>query len=160
MTLSKSRIRDLLTTLGEQFTIEELISKLNVSPTTAKKYIQIMIRDGYLERVDDTYRITERARSFIERDDVTNKKVEEKYSYIFTDQNGNPIPLRVDSILKLYIAVKYQLVPDIIVMEHIKRGYLSTWIRDHLNAHVLARRIMNVKSIEEFLGILEEYIEE
>lgn len=159
MSLSKTRIKEILSVVGEQFTLDELASKLNISATTAKKYLQILVKHGYIEKSDSTYRVTERAKSLMERDIVVGKKVDEKYSYIFTDSRGNPIPLKIDSLVKLYVAIKYQLIPESIVMDHVRKGYLSTWIREQLGASILSTRIHNAKSFEELLSILEDYVE-
>ncbi|MEM4849194.1 MAG: hypothetical protein QXM55_06140, partial [Ignisphaera sp.] len=74
------------------------------------------------------------------------------------DEKGLPLPLVIDSVEKLYIAIKYRFVSSEIVVEHIARGYLTKWLSEALGAHILAKHISNTSNIDDILKILEEYI--
>ncbi|MEM1762068.1 MAG: hypothetical protein QW043_05820, partial [Desulfurococcaceae archaeon] len=65
--------------------------------------------------------------------------------------------LKIDNVEKLYVALKYGFVPDRVIVHHLTRGFLFRWISEAVGAKMLARRIRDVKSVEELVKTLEEY---
>lgn len=154
-----SRVRRLLSVLGSEFTINDVVSKINVSHQTAKKYVNAMIKEGLVIKVDDNkFMVTDKGLFLIEGENTARKTVEDKYAYIFTDENGTPVPVKIENIEKLYVILKYKIVPDNIIIHHIEKGYLTKWILEQLGAKILAQKIRDVKSPNELLKLLEEYL--
>lgn len=154
-----SRARRLLSVLGSEFTINDVVSKINVSYQTARKYIYEMIKEGLVNKVEDNkFVVTEKGLFIIEGENVAKKSVEDKYAYIFTDEKGVPIPIKIDNIEKLYVILKYKIVPDNIIMHHIEKGYLIKWILEQFGARILTQKLQEIKSPSELLKLLEEYL--
>jgi hypothetical protein len=154
-----ARLKKIIRLLGEEFTLEDITIKANVSPKTAKKYLSEMVKLGLVTKItDNKYALTEEGLLILEGSRIKEKIVEDKYSYVFTDENGVPVPVKFDSIEKLYIILKYKMIPENIVLYHLRKEYLTRWLSDQLGANILARRLTNLKSTDELIKILEEYI--
>ncbi|MEM1638729.1 MAG: winged helix-turn-helix domain-containing protein [Desulfurococcaceae archaeon] len=154
-----NRARRLLSILGPEFTINDVVSKINVSYQTAKKYVYEMIKEGFVNKVEDNkFIVTEKGLFLIEGENIAKKGVEDKYAYIFTDEKGMPLPTKIDNIEKLYAILRYKIVPDNIIMHHVEKGYLVKWILEQLGARILAQKLQETKSPSELLKLLEEYI--
>jgi predicted transcriptional regulator len=158
MSISTRKARELLSVLGQEFTVSDVVSKAKLSQSTARKYVNELMKKGFIVEKDGKYTVTDKGLFLLEGVSVFGKRVEENYSYIFTSENGSPIPLKIDSIEKLYVAVKYGLVPENIFRLHVERGYLTSWLSSQLGATQLARRLLKVKSLSEAVEALEEYI--
>lgn len=159
MTVSIKRLLKLLSSVGEVFSVDDLAVGVGLSRDTVKRYVREMMRHGLVTEVDGRYTVTGRARLLLEGRDRGRRAVDETTAYIFTDDRGLPIPIKIDSLEKLYIAIKYRFIPLTVAMEHISKGYLTKWISEVLGAKTLAEYISKTKTIDEVLGILEEYLE-
>ncbi|MGB9816590.1 MAG: winged helix-turn-helix domain-containing protein [Desulfurococcaceae archaeon] len=154
-----ARLKKIISLLGEEFALEDITLKAGISPRTAKKYLSEMIKLGIVTKISDNkYALTEEGSLILEGSRVKEKIVEDKYSYVFTDENGAPVPVKFDSIEKLYVILKYKLVPENIVLHHLRKEYLTKWLADQLGAKVLARKLITVNSTSELIKLLEEYI--
>ncbi|MEM4717634.1 MAG: winged helix-turn-helix domain-containing protein [Desulfurococcaceae archaeon] len=158
MGISISRIVNILSKLGSEFTIDDLISRFNLAPSTARRYLYYMLKNGIIYRNNGKYKLTDYGKSLIESIDAARREVSEEYSYVFTDLSGSPIILKINSIEKLYGVIKYRLIPVEIIQYHIERGYLTTWISEQVGAKTLATRLREQRNIYEVLKILEEYL--
>lgn len=158
MPLSNRKIRELLKLLGGEFTLNDFISKTQLSPSTAKRYLHELIRRGYVVESGGKYIVAEKGLLLLEGESVSSRSVGEEYSYVFTNENGVPIPLRVDSLEKLYIVLKYKLLPENILKYHLEKGYLQSWISSVLGGTLLAKKINETRSPSELLALLEEYL--
>lgn len=158
MGISKSRIVNILSELGPQFTINELIARFNLKPSTARKYIYYMTRSNLIVRANDKYIVTDDGKNLIESVKSAKREIDEKHSYVFTDFNGNPLILRINSIEKLYGVIKYKIIPLEIIQYHIERDYLTTWISEHVGAKMLAIKLKESKNIDEIIKTLKEYL--
>ena len=107
MSISTRKARELLSVLGQEFTVSDVVSKAKLSQSTARKYVNELMKKGFIVEKDGKYTVTDKGLFLLEGVSVFSKRVEENYSYIFTSENGSPIPLKIDSIEKLYVAVKY-----------------------------------------------------
>lgn len=157
MSVSKRLLR-LLSDIGEVSSLNDLLLKTGLSLSTLRRYVKELVKTGYVIEKDGVYTISEKARFALEGERLRHKTVAEGSSYMFTDSRGSPLILKIDSIEKLYIAIKYGFVPQGIVMEHVGKGYLVKWLIEVLGANMLAKRISNARNIEEVLKILEEYL--
>lgn len=158
MPLSNRKTRGLLKLLGGEFTLNDFISKTQLSPSTAKRYLHELIRRGYVVESGGKYIVAEKGLLLLEGESVSSRSVGEEYSYVFTNENGVPIPLRVDSLEKLYIVLKYKLLPENILKYHLEKGYLQSWISSVLGGTLLAKKINETRSPSELLALLEEYL--
>ncbi|MEL9940874.1 MAG: hypothetical protein QW348_05705 [Ignisphaera sp.] len=142
-----------------EFSLEDLISRGNISPNTAKRYVREMLRQGLIREVGyNKYVVSDKATIYMEAFDTAKKFVEERLAYIFTDEKDSPLPLKIDSIEKLYIAIKHGFIPEKDVMRHIEKGYLPKWLSETLGAKMLAQKLQQCKSVGEVIKILEEYM--
>lgn len=159
MGMSSKRLLKLLSNVGTELSFNDLLTMSGLSPSTLRKYIKELVEMGYIVEKNGRYVISEKAKLVLEGEKLGHKIVSRDAAYLFTDEKGLPLPLMIDSVEKLYIAVKYGFVSPEIVVEHIARGYLTKRLSEALGAHILAKHISNTKNIEEILKILEEYIE-
>lgn len=157
MSISKRRLVEILANLGNEFAKEDIVKKLNLSSTTVRKYLKLLKDSGLIEEISkNRYRITYEAALYLEGISVASKNIDEDKAYIFTDNTGKPMTLKIDSLRKLYIVVKYDLVPKDIIYTHLLNGYLTKWL-ESLGAIKLAEKLKNSKDVNELLRIIEEY---
>ena len=156
--VSKSRVVEILSNVGSEFTLEEVVSKLGISHKTAKKYLRDLLKAGYIAVKNEKYVISEKGYLLLEATRVKNVSASVDQAYVFTDENGAPFILKIDTITKLYVAVKYSLVPENIVKQHLEKGYLTKWISEVLGAKILSENLANIKSIKELIELLEDYL--
>lgn len=156
--VSTSRVVEILSTIGTEFTLVDVSLKLGVSQATAKRYINELLRSGFITARNGKYTVTEKGLLLLEITRIKDISASSDQAYVFTDEKGTPLVLRVDSISKLYIVVKYGLVPENVLKHHLEKGYLSKWILEVLGAKILAEKINSVKSVGELLALLEQYL--
>lgn len=152
------RLINVLKNVGREFTVNDITTKTGLSPSTARRYIYEMVKRGLISGINGKYVVTDKGLFLLEGGVTCKKRVESTVAYVFTDEEGVPIPLKIDSIEKLYVALKYGFVPDRIIMHHLTKGYLFKWISEAVDAEMLAQRIKDVKSAEELIKTLEEYM--
>ncbi len=148
---------------GEELDLKKLANRLGVSNATVKRYVRELVKLGYIvESKPGLYKLTGNGLLFKKSiSNLLDKTVEEPLGYVFTDPyTGSPIPLRIRSLEQLYAIVKYGLIPENILQEHLTRGYLSKWVKEVLGDYVLAEAIKEGTSlsIKEFLELVEERI--
>lgn len=158
MSVSISRLVEVLAALGTEFTLQEIITKVKVSPSTARKYVNEMVKKGLVTEKNGKFVVTEKGLFLLEGKVTKAKTVEDKYAYVFTEESGSPLPLRVNSVEKLYVVIKHELVPPSVVEYHLRNGYLAKWLLEQISAKALAQRIREIKSTPELLRVLEEYL--
>lgn len=146
---------------NEEFDVESIGKRLNVIPSTAKRYVRELLRKGYIKTVRlGVYVLTDEGiRLKNSLGNLLKRKINEELGYILTDPvTGNPVPIKITNIYQLYAIIKYGLVSQDILLEHIRRGYLVKWIKDVLGDNDLADLLDSRRniSLNEFLGILEE----
>jgi len=156
--VSISRVVEILSNVSSKFTLEDVISKLKISPRTARKYIGDLLKAGYITVENGKYTVTEKGLLLLEVTRIKNKSASADQAYVFTDEKGSPLVLRIDSIIKLHVAVKYGLVPESVLKHHLEKGYLAKWLSEVLDAKLLAERVASIKSASEFIVLLEEYM--
>ncbi|MCS7111185.1 MAG: hypothetical protein N3D82_00510 [Ignisphaera sp.] len=159
MAASKRKLVEILVKLGNEFTKEDAVQKLMLSPSTIRKYLKSLKNEKLIEEISENrYRITSRAAFYLEGMLVAPKNVSEDKAYIFTDNAGTPVILKVNSLEKLYIVIKHNIVPNTILHYHLVNGYLVRWIMETLGAVKLAEKLKHAKDINELLEIIEEYM--
>lgn len=142
-----------------EFSVEDLASRGGISPNTAKRYVRELLQRGLVKEVGyNKFMVSEKAKMHIEGLEAARRVVEDKMAYLFTDEKNMPIPLKIDSIEKLYIAIKYNFVSARDLMRHIEKGYLLKWVSETLKADMLAQKMMECKTVDDVLKILEEYL--
>jgi len=158
LVVSISRVVEILSSVNSKFTLEDVVSKLKVSPRTARKYIGDLLKAGFITVENGKYVVTEKGLLLLEVTHIRNRSTSADQAYVFTDEKGSPLVLRVDSITKLYVAVKYGLVPESVLKHHLEKGYLAKWLSEVLGAKLLAERVARTKTANEFVVLLEEYL--
>jgi len=146
---------------NEEFDVRLVGRRLNVIPSTAKRYIRELLKKGYIREVrPGLYALTDEGVTLKKSlKNLLEKNIEENLGYIVTDPStGNPVPVKITNIYQFYAIVKYNLIPQDILIEHIRKGYLAKWIRDVLGDLDLADFLDNKRdiSVNELLSTLEE----
>lgn len=155
----RRRLIEILVRLGSEFTKEDAVQKLKLSPSTVRKYLKLLKDNGLINEINrGRYRITHAGEFYLESILLCSRRVGEDRAYLFTDDSGRPIVLKVDSLEKLYVVIKYGIVPDTVLHNHLVNGYIAKWVRESLGALNLAERIAHIKDVNKLLEIMEEYI--
>lgn len=154
-----SRLINALKNVNREFTVNDIVAKTGLSPSTARRYVYEMVKQGIVSGINGKYVVTDKGLFLLEGEAICKKRVESAVAYVFTDKAGTPLPLKIDSVEKLHIALKYDFVPDHVITHHLAKGYLLRWISETVGAEMLARRIRDVKSAKELIKVLEEYID-
>lgn len=158
MPVSTRRLLKILEAVGRDFTFSDLLTKVGLSESTAKRYVNEMVRQGLVKVVEGRYVATDRGLFLLEGMAIGRKQVKADMAYLFTNDEGLPVPLRVDSIEKLYIVAKYGLVPEDLLHHHIAKRYIARWLSEVIGAKILAQRVSQVSTSDEFIKILEDYL--
>lgn len=157
MPLSISRAVKMLNSVGLEFSIEELATKLGVSLKTAKRYAVELVKMGLVvEKDSGRFAVSDKGLLLLEGGSVKGRLVGNGEAYVFTDEKGAPVILKVNSIEKLLIVVKHGLVPEEVLKLHLEKGYLVKWVSEQFGARLLAKQLANVKTVESFVKLLEE----
>ncbi len=147
---------------NEELDQRDIAEKLGVSIATVKRYVRELLKLGYItETKPSVYKLTNKGLLFQKSlSSLVDKIVEEHLGYVFTDPyTGSPVPLRIRSLEQLYAVLKYGLLPENVLQEHLRRGYLGKWIKEVLGDELLAEAIEKKDlSINELLEIIEERI--
>ncbi|MEM0247417.1 MAG: winged helix-turn-helix domain-containing protein [Desulfurococcaceae archaeon] len=157
MPASLSRLISILKSVGMEFTVNDIVAKAGLSPSTARRCVREMVKQGVVTGFNGKYTVTDKGLLLLEGEAIYKKRVESAVAYVFTDEDGAPLYLKIDNVEKLYVALKYGFVPDRVIVHHLTRGFLFRWISEAVGAKMLARRIRDVKSVEELVKTLEEY---
>lgn len=144
-----------------EVTTDSIAAKLNVSRATAKRYLRELLKKGYIiETKPGFYKLTKNGIEF--KKSILNalgKEEGNELKYVFTDPNtGAPLQLSISSLTQLYVVVKYGIVSQAILLEHVKKGYLQRWIKDVLGDSDLSKKLDNASTIDDIIYLLEERI--
>ncbi len=148
---------------GEEADLQSISERLNVTLSTARRYVRELLKKGYLEeKRPGRYCLTESG-EVLRRSlgNILKKKIDPSLGYVITDPiSGAPVPVKITNIKQLYAVLKYRLVPDNIMKEHIKRGYLTKWVNDVLGDHDLAAFLEDNRdiSLDELTRVIENKI--
>jgi len=147
---------------GEQLSIKEMASRLGVSESTVRRYVKKLMSEGLVEG-RGKYSLTEKGLMLRESLKKVSQitEVSTERSYVFTDpKSGVALPLRVRNLEQLYAVAKYKLVDKEILLQHIKVGYLGSWIRNVIGDDILASIVEEAskKGFCEVINVLEKYL--
>lgn len=161
-----ARYRVLLYSEDGLIKTDTIALKLGVSAGTVRKYLKALEKEGLVERLEtNAYRLTQRGLNYVEFvKKLTARK--EAPAYVVTDPvRGEPLQLKINSYEQLYAIITYRLAPLEIIDEHIKRGFLATWIKDGVGDQYLYEllttgKISNStelkKYLEDLIGLTKE----
>ncbi len=145
--------------------IEELHRKTGLAVSSIKKYLNILESKGFVRRIDyktNTFELTEKGRLFREAVsrliDLNEKNIPE---YVITDPDtGTPLPLKIKNYEQLLAILRYKLVEPGIIEEHLKRKYLSEWIRNALGDTYISSLIDQgqIKTVNELIREVERIV--
>ncbi len=144
-----------------EVTTDTIATKLNVSRATAKRYLRELLKKGYIvETKPGFYKLTEDGIEFKKSIlNALNREEGNEFKYIFTDPNtGTPLQLSISSLTQLYVVVKYGIVSQAIVLEHVKKKYLQQWIKDVVGDTDLSKKLDKASTIDDIIYLLEERI--
>lgn len=142
---------------------DELSELVGLSKSTLRRYLRELLEEGFVIEVSKgTYVLTDKGRRIKESLKSVLTEVGEDKAYVVTDPGtGAPVPLKIRSLKHLYVVIKYGLVPEGVLKEHLRRGYVSEWVKNVLGNEELANKLITeelsevVKALEELISLTE-----
>ncbi len=157
----------------EALSPEEASQKLGVKKSTAKKYMDQLVKLGILEKTPEgKYRIVKREEPKKEEKEkiIVEEKPPERPEerpeapppveaevkprgevveafYFFV--RGNPVPLRVSSIDQLAAVLRHRLIQPEELAYVIRTGFLQTWLERHLHDKELAQKLDELRGLPD-----------
>lgn len=140
---------------------EKIVEELGLQLNTVKKYLKILEKEGLVNKTGgNKYLLTIKGIKF-------KKSIEKLMSiraaepYIITNPStGEPLKLMIRNYKQLYAVIEYELAPRSVLEEHLKRGYLSEWIKNVMGDEFLVEMINRgeIKTIDDLKIYLKEVI--
>ncbi len=184
---SLKRVLEYLQNVARPVSVEEVANALGIKTTTAKKYLDQLVRLGYINREGGTYWVEVKKEELVEKKveekvekpvekveekpcekPVEEKKVpsiaEAKHRYYFYRSTGEPIVLGIKSLEQLWAAIKFGFVDEDALSYSIQTGLLPAWISHELGSNEVAKEFEQLKGVEPSnvvqaaLQILEKYV--
>jgi hypothetical protein len=161
--LVRASLLKVLVRVEGEVRFEDLCRLVGLSRSTIRRYLRELLGEGLLTEVSSgVYVLTDRGRRVKELLQRTLSEVGSDRAYLVTDPGaGAPIPLKIRSLKQLYAVIKYGLAPEEVLREHLRRGYISAWVRDVLGDEVLAAKLRTddlgeaTRVIEELISLVE-----
>ena len=152
-----------LTKIEREVGFDELSELVGLSKSTLRKYVRELLEEGFVVEVSrGVYALTDKGKRVKESLKSVLTEVSEEKAYVLTDPStGTPVHLKIRSLKHLYVVIKYGLVPEGILREHLRRGYVSEWVKNVLGDEGLAKKLSTedlsevVKTLEELIGLTE-----
>jgi len=141
-------------------TPEDISKRLNVSISTARKYLDNLRMLGLVIKKDNMYIYIE---SVLQK---LFKSCEETKNFVFYTTIDKPKFLAIRNVIQLWALLKYDIVDSTSLAYSIYNGYLQKWLSDVLNENELANKINDLIVMymkpeglrEKLLKIIEEHI--
>jgi len=161
--LVRESLLRVLTKIEREVGFDELSELVGLSKSTLRKYVRELLEEGFVVEVSrGVYALTDKGKRVKESLKSVLTEVSEEKAYVLTDPStGTPVPLKIRSLKHLYVVIKYGLVPEGILREHLRRGYVSEWVKNVLGDEGLAKKLSTedlsevVKTLEELIGLTE-----
>ncbi|MEM2004750.1 MAG: winged helix-turn-helix transcriptional regulator [Zestosphaera sp.] len=153
----RTSLLNILTKIEGEVRCDELSELVGLSRSTTRRYMRELLDEGYvIERSRNVFILTDKGRAVRESLQRVLKNADDERAYVVTDPStGTPLNLKIKSLRQLYVVIKYGLVPEDVIREHLRRGYISGWVRDVLEDEELARKL-SVSDLDEVIRILRE----
>lgn len=150
---------NVLTRIEGEVRCDELSELVGLSRSTVRRYLRELLEEGLVIEISKgTYALTDKGRRVKESLQRILREVGEEMAYVVTDPNtGALVPLKIKSLKQLYVVVKHGLVPEEVLREHLRRGYISEWVKNVLGDEELARKL-SVEDLSEIVKVLEELV--
>ncbi len=169
---SLKRVVELFEREKRVMTVDEVAAALSIKPTTAKKYLDQLVRLGILAKDGPNYWLAkpvEERKPEIEKAEAP--KVEERKPAVevkaeavakekpritvappelafYFYKGGAPVVLAIRSVEQLWAALRYGFVDEEALSYAVKSGLLSAWIANVLNMPELAEEIAKLREVE------------
>ncbi len=155
----RASLLNVLAKIEGEVTCHELSELVGLSRSTTRRYLRELLEEGLVIEVSKgTYALTDKGRRVKESLKNVLAEVSEDKAYVVTDPStGVPAPLRIRSLKHLYVVIKYGLASEEVLREHLRRGYVSEWVRKVLGDEELARKLVT-EDLSEVVKVLEELI--
>ncbi len=154
----RASLLNILAKIEGEVRCDELSELLGLSRGTLRRYLRELLKEGLVIEVSKgTYALTDKGRRVKESLKSVLAEVSEDKAYVVTDPGtGAPVPLKIKSLKHLYVVIKYGLAPEEVLREHLKRGYVSEWVKNVLRDEELAKKLSG--ELSEVVKILEELV--
>lgn len=155
----RASLLNILAKIEGEVTCHELSELVGLSRSTMRRYLRELLKEGLVIEVSKgTYALTDKGRRVKESLKSILAEVSEDKAYVVTDPGtGVPTPLRIRSLKHLYVVIKYGLAPEEVLREHLRRGYVSEWVKNVLGNEELAKKLVT-EDLSEVVKVLEELI--
>lgn len=159
----RASLLNILTKIEGEVRCDELSELVGLSKSTLRRYLRELLEEGLVIEVSrGTYALTDKGRRVKESLKSVLAEVSDDKAYVVTDPaTGAPVPLKIKSLKHLYVVIRYGLVPEEVLREHLRRGYISEWVKNVLGDEELAKKLSTtelsdvVKTIEELVSLTE-----
>ncbi len=176
LTESKRRILEILAEKKEA-DVQTIATSIGLRSSTVRKYLTELERNGLVERIGATARITEKAlqllrggekepgREELALEESVPKPSEQLIEPFYFFVRGSVVPLRIRNKRQLAAAIVYGLVEPEELSYVLRTGYLTTWLRYAIREEELARKLEELKGLEppqlydEAVKLLREHLE-
>ncbi len=150
---------NLLARIEGEVRCDELSELVGLSRSTVRRYLRELLEEGLvIETSRGIYALTDKGRRIKESLQRVSTEVSEEMAYVVTDLNtGAPVPLKIKSLKQLYVIVKHGLAPKEVLGDHLRRGYVSEWVRNVLGDEELARKL-STEDLSGIVKVLEELV--
>lgn len=155
----RASLLNVLAKIEGEVTCHELSELVGLSRSTVRRYLRELLEEGLVIEVSrGTYALTDKGRRVKESLKSVLAEVSEDKAYVVTDPStGVPVPLKIRSLKHLYVVIKYGLAPEEVLREHLRRGYVSEWVKNVLGDEELAKKLVT-EDLSEVVKVLEELI--
>ncbi|MEO3994007.1 MAG: winged helix-turn-helix domain-containing protein [Desulfurococcaceae archaeon TW002] len=159
----RTSLLNVLAKIEGEVRYDELSELVGLSKYTLRRYLRELLEEGLVIEVSKgTYALTDKGRRIKESLKSILTEVSDDKAYVVTDPGtGVPVPLRIKSLKHLYVVMKHGLAPEEVLREHLKRGYVSEWVKNVLGDEELAKKLVTedlsgvVKVLEELISLIE-----
>lgn len=133
----------------EPMSIEQIMERLGIKRSTARRYLRELMKLGLVERIDGKYKSVEAAPP----KEKPAKRFEDRVlpedkAFFFYKGLGLPYIMSIRSVGQLLAAVEKGFVDDDAISYTVKQGYLQEWLRSVVGANELAEKVDELKELE------------
>ncbi len=133
---------------------------LKISASTVRKYLNLLVKEGFIEKREDGFYLTSLGEKFLKTIKSIKTDFQASSPYFITDlSTGVPIPLSFKNYKQLLCIIKNEFVDKNTLELHFKQ-YMINWIKNSLNDEFLLELTNRglIKNIDDLKNYLENLI--
>lgn len=148
----------LATDSDRKINIDNAAKLLNISTSTIKKYLNILVKDGYLDKREDGYYLTPLGEKLLNTIKSIKNGLQASSPYVLTDPNsGSPIPLIFKNYKQLLSIIENEFVDKNVLDYHFEK-YMINWFKNSIGDEYLLELFNRgiVKNIDDLKNYLKQ----